>query len=318
MTSKYRNRLTDQQKIDIADKYKLGTVSYNDLGREYGFSGTSIGKMLKRRGIPQARSRSAQHRIYSLNEHYFDVVDTEEKAYFLGLLYADGCNVEKVGEIVISLQDKDKHILEDFSIAIGTDKPLSFKERSKKNPKWRDVYCMSICSKIMSLQLSILGCFEKKSLTLKFPTEEQVPSHLIRHFTRGYFDGDGSISTYKLKNRNRYQTVVSFVSTLDFSTELAKIFKRVLDINCRINKRHKDRETSTRQLTISGNNVSFKVMDWLYDNATVFFKRKNNKFHQIKKDVEESNKLPRWEEYAEGKRIRIRPNGTVQKRSKRK
>ena len=49
------------------------------------------------------------------------------------------------------------------------------------------------CSKEMATDLAKAGCYNKKSLTLKFPTEEQVPSKLIRHFLRGYVDGDGCL-----------------------------------------------------------------------------------------------------------------------------
>jgi len=43
----------------------------------------------------------------------------------------------------------------------------------------------------MKDDLIALGCIPRKSLLLKFPTSNQVPEHLIRHFIRGYFDGDG-------------------------------------------------------------------------------------------------------------------------------
>ena len=41
------------------------------------------------------------------------------------------------------------------------------------------------------------GCVPNKSLTLTFPSKDIVPSNLLRHFIRGYVDGDGCICVTK-------------------------------------------------------------------------------------------------------------------------
>ena len=64
-------------------------------------------------------------------------------------------------------------------------------------------YQLSLRSKIICEDLKKLGCLQKKSKILVFPTESQVPKNLIHHFIRGYFDGDGSVWEGK-----RYKTIV--------------------------------------------------------------------------------------------------------------
>ena len=59
----------------------------------------------KRWGI-KTRSLSDSHKVYYLNENYFEKIDTEEKAYWLGFIYADGyITGDKLG---ISLAKCDK------------------------------------------------------------------------------------------------------------------------------------------------------------------------------------------------------------------
>ena len=72
-------------------------------------------------------------KIYTINEDYFDIIDTEEKAYLLGFLYADGNHFTKKNRITIGLQEKDKHILEKFNELIGSNRPLFL--RKKENLK---------------------------------------------------------------------------------------------------------------------------------------------------------------------------------------
>ena len=70
-------------------------------------------------------------RKYNLNEHYFDIIDTKDKAYILGFLYADGC-IGRYGKyndsynIILSLVETDKKILEDINIYLNNEKPLSY------------------------------------------------------------------------------------------------------------------------------------------------------------------------------------------------
>lgn len=282
-------RLTDEQKITIVTLYQTGEYSCNELGRIFNVQGQNIVGILKRRNITILANK---YRKYSLNEHYFDIIDTEQKAYFLGLLYADGCNHIKRGNVIIGLQERDKNLLEKLNKELECSKPLYFKDQRSKNPNWQNTYILDIHSRKISDSLFKLGMIQAKSLTLKFPTNEQVPTNLIRPFLLGCMDGDGSFSIYdggKITPRVK----IGFVSTLDFCLRFQEILKEEMNSNCSIGKRYKDRDTTTRQLSISGNVQVMRVLDWLYKDSTIFLQRKYDKYISMKIELEKFVELRR-------------------------
>jgi len=86
-----QRRLTHKEKTELFTKYESGKYTGADLAKEYPISLTAISALLKRHGY-KAKSQSELQRKYNIDETFFDVIDTEEKAYFLGFLYADGYN----------------------------------------------------------------------------------------------------------------------------------------------------------------------------------------------------------------------------------
>ncbi len=227
-------------------------------------------------------NRSKASRKHTLNEAYFDIIDSEDKAYFLGLLYADGYNQENKSTVKLTLQAQDKDILEKFCKYINSNKPLSFVERSKKNKKLKDCYTMWMYSKILCNQLHNLGCPQKKSFIITFPNNQTIPDYLVQHFIRGYFDGDGHFGVYLRKHKNcvnkSKQYVLSIVSTLKFCMSLQKIIKRKFKIYTKLRIRHKKRKNTTRVLLMSGRKQIFRFLDWIYLDAQVYLNRKHNKY----------------------------------------
>lgn len=274
-------RFTDKEKIEIVEKYLKDAYNCTKLAIEYGSSTQCIYQFLKRRNI-KMKVNCRINRQYPFNENYFDKIDTEEKAYFLGLLYADGCNSEDINTISISLQEKDKYMLDRFNSAIGSSKPLSESKLSLKNPKWQNAFKLQFSSKNISQQLSKLGCFARKSFTLKFPTEEQVSSNLINHFLRGMWDGDGCISYGYYGKYKTFDCSSNLVSTEEFCKNTRNLIKN-LSINCSIvrPKYSIKNNTTTRELYIGGNKQVRKFLDWLYKDSTIYLERKFQKYQYI-------------------------------------
>ena len=92
--------------------------------------------MLKRNGY-EAKSASELKRKYPIQEDFFDVIDTEEKAYVLGLLYADGYNNTDRNSVSLSLKESDKEILEKVTSLIQPTKPLSYLDTSTQKKTFR-------------------------------------------------------------------------------------------------------------------------------------------------------------------------------------
>ena len=256
-------RLTSNQKEEMVKMYESGKYTFKDLDIYFGAGlGTCRGFLL-RRGY-KAKSHSEINRKYPLNEDFFDSINSEEKAYFLGLLYADGCNTPKVGKIMIGLSEKDKEILVTFQSSLGYNRPLYYKT-AKGYENSKPQYVLTISSKKMSLKLEELGMVRAKSLVLKFPS--WMNHECINSFVRGYFDGDGSISGNK-------EQKWSIIGTEDFLRGVQNIMVSTLKIGIpELRKRN-----NVFYLEYRGRKQIEKIKQWLYQDATIFLKRKYEKY----------------------------------------
>jgi hypothetical protein len=133
-------------------------------------------------------------------------------------------------------------------------------------------------------QLISHGCVPNKSLILEFPTT--VPNELIRHFMRGYSDGDGCIYKNHFKNKKTINTIWKFVSTKQFCQQTAKTLKEELGISCSQSLSRPKTNQITTTLSVGGNLQVRKVLDWLYQDATIYLPRKHDKYQEFIRDCD--------------------------------
>lgn len=211
----------------------------------------------------------------------FQTIDTEAKAYFLGLMYADGCISNKVKNYqkCIRLSLTDVQIIND----LHKEFPFFHKEVfdfSKYNKNCQVQYGLRKTSKELFEDLSNNGIFERKSyenkIKLKIP---DIPDNLIRHFVRGYFDGDGSISTPKTRPNGRR---VEFCSV---SEELIKEIRTYLVKNNIEFYNIREKNSSDQVLYVleaCKTETILKFYELLYKDSTIFLKRKWDRFQNYK------------------------------------
>ena len=269
-----QRRLSHSEKSQLFEMYETGNYSGNQLSKYFPISQVAINKLLRRNGY-DAKSASELKRKYPIQEDFFDKIDTQEKAYILGLLYADGWNQTDRNVVGIGLKESDKEILDKITSLIQPTKPLGYYKKNKLKRGFensQNEYRLVIVNKRISERLVELGCGKAKTHNLIFPTEEQVPSCLIRHFVRGYFDGDGSVSGDKQKQ-------FCFVGTIDFLLPLQQILVKELNFSkTKLDRRHKDIDNNIRSLRYCGVNQCITFRDWLYKDATIYLERKKNIF----------------------------------------
>lgn len=264
MVDAYQNGMTVK---NIAKQFNIGEKRASDILKKYDVK------------ILLSFERSQK---YTLNEQYFDDIDNQDKAYILGFLYADGCNCRN--NIIISLQERDKDILNKINFALGSDRPLRFIDYSNRNDACQNQYSLSISNKYMSARLESLGMIKNKSLILKFP--EWLRQDLYPHFIRGYFDGDGYVS------KNYYNAKLSIVSTKCFCEQIQDILYKNIGINASIYLCHKNELTSTRTLQISGRNQIRKFLDYIYNDANLYLQRKYDIYQSLyKNNIDINNTL---------------------------
>ncbi len=257
------------EKLIIEDYSKFSAI---EIAKKYEICFSSVYKVIKRNNLSKCFKH--RNRKYAVNEDYFSVIDTEEKAYFLGFMYADGAILIDNGTIRLGLQEPDVKILKTFQKLLESNRPLRYIPKRKETHQ--NSYILEISSKKMINDLQRQGCFVRKTFILEFPTENQVPNHLINHFIRGYFDGDGCISiTDKVKK-------FCIISTRNF---LLKLQDRLIT-NCSLNRTkisqaNKGDNIIICSLVYNGRGSVYKLGKYLYKDATIFLERKKDKFDKI-------------------------------------
>jgi ribosomal protein S27AE len=157
----------------------------------YGYCGRCYARW-RRHGDPSTgypRGPQGGYRKYSLNDEYFDQIDTPAKAYWLGFIAADGCVLEdpagRPSYLRVELARCDDDHLGALCADLGSDRPVLY---------YQDVACVSFGSRHMANALCRLGVMPRKSLIIE---PWNGPADLMPHYWRGLFDGDGTIHTSK-------------------------------------------------------------------------------------------------------------------------
>ena len=241
----------------------LNGNSINYISKELDISRSRFSQYLKKSGIDVKHMR---HKIYFKND-VFKKIDTEEKAYWLGFLYADGyirsgkrCGIE------IGLSENDVGHLYKFRDFLDTTHKVSFRKNKLGNSCRISIEDGQIHSDLIKL-----GCTPKKSLTLTFPTNKQVPKSLHRHFIRGYFDGDGGI-TFTEKT-----TSINILGTKEFLNGIKRSVKLLEDKKL-YPMRYDDTNKNTFRIQFEGKKDIKCFLEYLYKDSQVYLDRKYEKY----------------------------------------
>ena len=259
---------------DIKESYVKGESSVS-IGKRYGTSHKPILRELHDMGVNVDQKKTV--RKYYLDEHYFDNIDTPNKAYVLGFLHSDGSNFPNKSTISLSLQEEDIDILEKIRKELKSEKPLEFLDYSNKHDfgyNYKNQYRLIMFSKHMCNQLSNKGIIQNKSLVIGFPN--WLDSDLLSHYIRGVYDGDGSICRC-YRNDNNKPIIVTITATNSFCITLKNICSEILGINSGIYDAS-CHNGITKVFTISGRNVVKVFLDWIYKDADLFLQRKYNRY----------------------------------------
>lgn len=193
-----------------------------------------------------------------MNHSFFNIINNERKAYWLGMLMADGCVYRKGYHniVILALKNEDSYHLNNFKVDIDCDNNI-YSHNSGSSKQLR-IYSKKMCD-----DLEKIGCTQRKSLSLQFP---ELDESLLPHFIRGYFDGDGSAYLVAQKF-----LACKFVGTYGFLSSLNDVFI--------------ENEISNRPIekTFSGNAYHLRyqknadvrsIYNFMYSNSTISLDRK--------------------------------------------
>lgn len=272
------NLLTVEDRQNIIDTYyNKAEMSFTEMSDLLQVSERSFARVLKENNI----NTSLKNR-YTLNENYFDKIDSECKAYFLGFLFADGfVGNEKFNNVVLSIQEKDKVILDVFKKELNFTGNIRIGKSSSSYKKTSCQYIINFSSEHMAKTLRAYGLTKNRKEIIK-DIPLCVPKNLIHHFIRGYFDGDGSVTKYnkkcnvKLANGSiktySYEKIkVDLICNKDFGENILK--------HIGINSFHFSKsKCNLYYLSIQADKEVEIYKNYIYNNATIFLKRKYDKF----------------------------------------
>ena len=239
--------------------YLQGKLSLTEICKSLKMDRGTFSKNLKKDGVDIINRQNE----VKFNENFFQTINSEESAYWLGFLYADGAISLKDNNIEISLQSSDVKHLEKFKKSLGF-----FEDKH--------IYCDNIrCrfyfrNKKMKEDLIRLGCTPQKSLTLKFPSEDIVPNDYLFDFLRGYIDGDGSIMIGQNSKGEYCKPRLNILGTKEF---LQGLLERT-DWN-----QMSIRQTGSKAFCIEWGGYSYiHYLHALYKNANIYLDRKYEKY----------------------------------------
>lgn len=259
--------------------------SITSLNKEY--HTTKVRDLLieNNRQVPESRKGiGGRKRQCTLNENYFQELDSKDKAYFLGFIYADGFITKPShGQNILGLTLAEIEPIDKFKKYIQTNKKVGYYKKTNSYSNKSYEYKLALNSDKLVSDIEKLGVIERKTLTLTFPN---LREDLIPHFIRGYFDGDGSVFLHK-DSRKEYSyneyLGINICGTKEFLVALTKHLPFLEEGQCIYKEERK--ETNCWNLKMASNIRSLELYHYMYKDCNdLYLSRKREKFENFIKD----------------------------------
>lgn len=203
---------------------------------------------------------NSKPKIY--NETAFSLY-TPESAYWAGFIAADGCITG--GTLKVCLNYDDINHLEKFKTYVDSTHKISY--NIEKYYRAEIGFKNDRILEDLELNYNITP---RKSLTYEMPI---LPEKVLKHFIRGYFDGDGCIcESFSNKNSRTATLYTTIVGSKLLIPELYSL----------INIKGSIQEKSTTKTIKYCTNSSYKLLDYLYEDAAIYLDRKYEYYKRIK------------------------------------
>lgn len=228
---------------------------------------------------------SGIHSNRRVRQNFFEKIETEIQAYLLGFYAADGNINEKRKTFRIHLQKIDEELVFLYKDLICPDaRMFSTKEKLVKRKNGKvitahettgiDINSSKICNDLVKLGIG----YNKTYSELSIPN---INENLIKHFVRGYFDGDGTITGWYCKpdlkwhKNERVRIQVSICGKTKTMLNEIKIFFAKYGIKSTICFSNRDQ---MYQLSVPKSQLK-KLYKLFYEDSYFYLSRKFNKFN---------------------------------------
>lgn len=262
--------VSEEKKQDICKKYSEENWTIKLLMEKYSLSRFVIGKILQENNI-QTKRHTKRSRLF-MREDYFENIDSEDKAYFLGLLFTDG-NVfvgkKELNQVSLELTVRDLEILEIFKAKLNTNNKISY----RKNPNRSETVAVRVFSKKMVEDLAKYGIIPQKTKKTNHLPLELIPDVFKKDFLRGMIDGDGSVFYH---GENKKNIGLSFCS---YSRNICEELKEACDNLIGVESKHKvtsEKKCHISRVTYTKQDITKQLVTVLYKDSNYYLARKYN------------------------------------------
>lgn len=272
-------RLQESQIAKAVEMYESGR-SLATVGKEFGISGQAVNGLLTRRGIKK-RTLSQAARSLKCNHHFFNQPMDEARAYWIGFILADGSvskqSYGRTKVLSIALKYSDNGHLEKFKSDLGSQHkiiPVSYKTGHKGAR-------LAISSSELVDALAEYNIVPRKSADQKF--SEKIPPDLLRHYFRGYFDGNGGIARHQSS-----KWIIYNVSSKGF---LERFVRWTVD-EVGGHSAEVSFSDGIYRVSWTGTHRCKEILDLMYRGANISLDRKATLYQQVCYDAKHSSRGP--------------------------
>lgn len=263
--------ISEEKKAGVVKTYTEKPITISALAKQFNLSSPTIMKILNDNGI----KRYTKTQLYNpnMNEDYFETIDNQTNAYFLGLIIADG-NVFKddysnrQASISITLEDSDIYMLQKFKDEIRVETSI--------NSDGRGSSMIAVRSNKMANDLSKYGVVPRKSLITYLP---EIEPSLMRHLIRGILDGDGNVQGKQTNINNRYKHSVGFCGSNLLMTQIRGWL--VENVGVSKNKIYEYSNRCLSMVTWASITDMQLLYHYFYDDSDIYLTRKKDIFDKV-------------------------------------
>lgn len=258
----------------------MSGILLKDICNKYGVSSTTIYRYMKQHNIEYKNEHGRKNKF---NQDYFESIDTEHKAYWLGFIYADGCVMNtgsgntKTNRLQINISNKDVELL------IAFCKDINYDETKIQTYEPKGTYSTNLMSRLSINSVKLCSDLAKLGITpRKTGSLSELPNiseELMPHFIRGFFDGDGWCTNTK-KSHN-----VGFIGDFAFLSKINNFLVKKAKTSNRILHNEPRREYQIFYLRYSSF-IDYKLLyNYLYSNSSIYLNRKKIKFESLSNKI---------------------------------
>ena len=276
----YSRKKLNEKYEKIYQEFTVSDEPLNKIAKRYHISQKNLSNYISQRAEILGLNDNIVYNLkYKVNENAFSVINTEEKAYWLGFIMADGYN--SGDHLQVTISQNDYNHLKKLRSFLKADNMIYHR------PKDHTVN-LTVSSQKICLDLAAVGCVKGKTYCQGFPCYSSMHPRLWRHFVRGYIDGDGCLTQVIYQDVTSVNSIARKMEKIGIAIKMKKTAEamqkaiKVMTGGVAFPSLYHDTNGGKDQyeLYVEGQTAVRTFLDCMYKEATVYLDRKYKRYLQ--------------------------------------